>query len=81
MIVAMGRIRIDNAIPWHIPADLRCFRAKTMGKPVRVGRRTRESIGKPLAGRFDIVVTSDRDWCHPGVAVAASLEAALAIAG
>jgi dihydrofolate reductase len=83
MIVALGRNRvigIDNAMPWHIPADLRYFRAKTMGKPVLMGRRTLESIGQPLPGRFNIVVTRDPGWRHPGVTVAASLEDGVAAA-
>ena len=83
MIVALGRNRvigIDNVMPWHIPADLRYFRAKTMGRPVLMGRRTLESIGKPLPGRFNIVVTRDAGWRHPGVTVAASLEDGLTAA-
>jgi dihydrofolate reductase len=83
MIVALGRNRvigIDNVMPWHIPDDLRYFRARTMGKPVVMGRRTLESIGGPLPGRFNIVVTRDECWRHPGVTVAATLEGALAAA-
>lgn len=83
MIAAMGRNRvigIDNAMPWHIPADLQHFRAKTMGKPVLMGRRTLEAIGKPLPGRYTIVLTRDPAWRHDGVTVTTDVEEALAAA-
>ena len=53
-----GVIGRDNQLPWHLPADLKFFRATTMGKPIIMGRRTWESIGKPLPGRDMVVVTS-----------------------
>lgn len=83
-IAAMSRNRVigvDNAIPWHIPADLKQFKARTMGKPVIMGRRTFESIivalGKPMPGRHSIVV-SRGDYQFPGVNTHATFEAALA---
>ena len=63
MIVAAAEndvIGRDNALPWRLPEDLRYFRRVTMGKPVIMGRRTFESIGRPLPGRCNIVVTGDR---------------------
>jgi dihydrofolate reductase len=56
-LAANGVIGRDNALPWHIPADLRRFKALTMGKPVIMGRRTFESIGRPLPGRLNIVMS------------------------
>ena len=64
-----------NALPWHLPADLAHFKRITMGKPVLMGRRTWESIGKPLPGRLNLVMTrSAIDW--PGVVRVASLDEA-----
>lgn len=80
LIVAMARNRVigrDNALPWHLPEDLKYFKAVTMGKPILMGRKTFESIGRPLPGRLNIVITRDPGWQHPGVAVASSLEHAL----
>ena len=60
VIAAVARNRVigaDNRLPWHLPADLRRFRALTWGKPIVMGRRTHESIGRPLPGRRNIVVT------------------------
>ena len=62
MIAAMANNRIigkDNQMPWHMPADLKHFKAITLGKPVIMGRKTYESIGKALPGRLNIVVTRD----------------------
>lgn len=70
----------DNGMPWKLSADLRRFKADTMGKPVVMGRRTFESMGKPLAGRFNIVVTRDRDRRIEGVEAVHSLDDALALA-
>jgi dihydrofolate reductase len=71
LIAAMGRNRVigrAGALPWRLPADLRHFRALTIGKPVLMGRKTFESIGKPLPGRTNIVVTRrfgfHADGCH-----------------
>lgn len=69
-----------GAIPWHLPADLRHFRAITLGHPIIMGRRTFDSIGRPLPGRRNIVLSRDPHWTAPGVAVAADLDAALALA-
>jgi dihydrofolate reductase len=57
-----GTIGADNALPWHISSDLKNFKRLTTGKPVIMGRKTFESIGKPLKGRTNIVVTRQTDW-------------------
>jgi dihydrofolate reductase len=65
IIVAMGRDRTigkNNDLPWHLPNDLKYFRKKTMGKPIIMGRKTHESIGKALDGRLNVVVTRDRNY-------------------
>jgi len=83
MIVALGRNRvigIDNVMPWHIPTDLKYFKATTMGKPIVMGRKTLQSIGKPLPGRPNIIVTRDRSFSAEGATVVADLEEALAVA-
>jgi dihydrofolate reductase len=72
-----GVIGRDNAMPWRLKSDLRHFRARTMGKPVVMGRKTYDSIGKPLAGRTNIVVSRDAGFLAPGVVVAPSIESAL----
>ena len=62
LIAALARNRVigrDNRLPWHLPADLRFFRQATMGKPLLMGRRTGESIGRPLPGRRMIVLSRD----------------------
>jgi len=73
---AIGR---NNELPWHLPQDLKYFKSVTLGKPVIMGRKTFESIGKPLPGRTNIVVTRQKDWQFAGVLVAESVEAALEI--
>ena len=73
-----GVIGLRNRMPWHLPEDLKRFRRLTLGHAVIMGRRTFESIGKPLAGRNNIVVTHSPDWARPGCHAAHSLEAALA---
>jgi dihydrofolate reductase len=75
-----GVIGQDGGLPWRLKSDLRNFRALTMGKPVVMGRRTYLSIGKPLAGRTNIVVSRNRDFAAPGVVVAPGIAAALAAA-
>jgi dihydrofolate reductase len=75
-----GVIGRDNALPWRIKSDMQHFRAMTMGKPVVMGRKTFASIGKPLKDRTNIVISRNPDYAAPGVAVAPSLEAALATA-
>ena len=79
MIVAMARGRVigyQNAMPWHLPADLRHFKTTTWGKPMVMGRKTFDSLGKPLPGRRHIVLTRQPDWSVPGVTVVDSLPAA-----
>ena len=73
-----GVIGHRNRMPWHLPEDLRRFRQLTLGHAVIMGRRTFESIGKPLAGRNNIVVTRSPDWTRAGCHAAHSLETALA---
>ena len=68
----------DNALPWRLPADLQHFKATTMGKPVLMGRKTFDSIGRPLPGRVNLVLTRDVHWQAPGIVVAHSIEDALA---
>ena len=84
LVVAMARNRVigrDNALPWRLPADLAHFKRVTMGHPVVMGRRTYESIGRPLPGRKNIVVSRNPDFTAPGVTVVPSLEAAWKAAG
>jgi dihydrofolate reductase len=76
-----GVIGRDNALPWHLPADLRHFKRLTVGKPVVMGRRTFDSIGKPLPGRHNIVLTRDPTWRADGVTVVSNLAEAIAAAG
>lgn len=76
-----GVIGRDGALPWHLPRDLAHFRALTLGKPVIMGRRTFEAIGRPLPGRHNIVLTRSATWQQPGVERASGIQAALAIAG
>jgi dihydrofolate reductase len=81
LIVAMAKNRAigkDNALPWHIPEDLKRFKALTMGHPIIMGRKTFDSIGRPLPGRRNIVISRNRTLAIPGVDVAGSLEEALA---
>jgi dihydrofolate reductase len=84
LIAALARNRVigrDNRLPWHLPADLRFFKQTTMGKPLLMGRRTWESIGRPLPGRRMIVLSRDPDYQAPGGAVARSLDEAVERAG
>ena len=76
-----GVIGRDNKLPWHIPADLRHFKAITKGKPMIMGRRTFESLPGLLPGRRHIVLTRDRDWRADGAEVAYDVVEALALAG
>jgi dihydrofolate reductase len=78
---ANGTIGRDGALPWHIPADLKRFKALTMGKPMIMGRKTFESFPRPLPGRRHIVLTRDRGWSSEDAEVAHSMEEALALAG
>jgi dihydrofolate reductase len=68
----------DNALPWHLPADLAHFKRVTMGKPILMGRRTFQSIGKPLPGRRNLVLTRGA-FSAPGVETVHSVEQALAL--
>ena len=84
IVVAMAENRVignANRLPWHLPADLRHFRQVTIGKPVLMGRKTHESIGRPLPERTNIVVTRDRSYEAPGCIVVHSIESALKAAG
>jgi len=79
LVVAVARngvIGRDNALPWRLPAELAHFKRVTMGHPIVMGRRTYESIGKPLPGRKNIVVTHNRAFEAPGCTVVTSLEEA-----
>ena len=71
----------DGKLPWHLPADLKRFKAQTIGRPMIMGRKTFESFPSPLPGRRHIVLTRDRDWRAEGAEVAHSVEEALALAG
>jgi dihydrofolate reductase len=75
-----GVIGHNNTMPWHIRSDLKRFKALTIGKPVVMGRKTYLSIGKPLPGRTNIVVTRDKSFSAPGTVVVNSIEAAMAAA-
>ena len=74
-----GVIGRDGGLPWHIPEDLKRFKARTMGKPMIMGRRTFEGFAKPLPGRRHIVLTRDIGWSRAGAEVAHSIEDALAL--
>jgi dihydrofolate reductase len=76
-----GVIGKDNALPWRLPEDLKHFKAITFGHPVVMGRKTFESIGRPLPGRLNLVVSRNPDYRPEGVTVAASLESAIQKAG
>ncbi|MDM5131514.1 type 3 dihydrofolate reductase [Aeromonas piscicola] len=82
MIAAMAHDRViglDNQMPWHLPADLAHFKRVTLGKPVLMGRKTFESIGRPLPGRRNLVISRNPDYQADGVEVVDSVEAALAL--
>ena len=84
LIAAMADNRVighENRLPWHLPADLQHFKAITLGKPVLMGRKTWESIGRPLPGRTNIVITRDTGYVAEGCVVAHSLEEAVRAAG
>lgn len=76
-----GAIGRDNGLPWHLPEDLKRFKRLTMGKPIVMGRKTYESIGKPLPGRQNIVVTRDRGYRADGITVVHDVDGALRAAG
>ena len=84
LVAAMARNRVigrDGGMPWHLPADLKHFKAVTMGCPIVMGRRTFESIGRPLPGRSNIVVSRSRPELPDGVMLAGSLDEAIDQAG
>ncbi|AKU13087.1 dihydrofolate reductase [Azoarcus sp. CIB] len=84
LIAAVARnwvIGRNNALPWRLKADLAHFKATTVGHPVLMGRKTWESLGRPLPGRRNLVVTRDSAYAASGAEVFASLDAALAAAG
>jgi dihydrofolate reductase len=80
MVVAMSQNRVigkNNQLPWHLPADLKHFKHLTMGHPIIMGRKTYESIGKPLPGRDNIILTRDASFEAPGCIVVTSINEAL----
>lgn len=80
LIVAMDANRLigaDNGLPWHLPADLAFFKRVTLGKPVLMGRKTQQSIGRPLPGRRNIVISRDPAFRAEGCELAAGLDQAL----
>ena len=79
-IAANGVIGRDGGLPWRLSSDLRRFKADTMGKPIVMGRKTWASIGRPLPGRLNIVVTRDRGFQAEGAEIAGSLEEAITLA-
>lgn len=82
LIVAAAQNNVigrDNQLPWHLPQDLKYFKATTLGKPIIMGRKTFESIGRPLPGRTNIVISRQSDWRAPGVVVAQTIEQAIAL--
>jgi dihydrofolate reductase len=80
LVAALSRNQVigrDNALPWHLPADLKRFKAITLGKPIIMGRKTYDSIGRPLPGRQNIVISRNPDFKADGVTVVESLDAAV----
>ncbi len=83
IIAAMARNRaigLDGEMPWHLPAELKHFKESTMGKPIVMGRKTWESIGRVLPGRQNIVVTRNPSFQAPGCTLARSLDQAMDLA-
>ncbi len=80
IVVAMDRQRtigVDGGLPWHLPEDLKYFKRITMGKPIIMGRKTHDSIGRPLPGRENIVVTANPAYRAEGCTAVHSVEQAL----
>lgn len=80
IIAAMANKRVigkNNDMPWHLPADLDHFKKVTMGKPVVMGRKTYESIGRPLPGRTNVIISRNPEYCIEGCEHASSLEEAI----
>jgi dihydrofolate reductase len=83
IVVAMDRhhgIGVNNALPWHLPEDLAHFKRTTSGHPIIMGRKTFDSIGRPLPNRRNIVITRNPAWRHDGVDAVTSLDAAIGLA-
>lgn len=83
IVVAVSENQVigkDNQLLWHLPNDMKFFKNTTWGMPVIMGRKTYESLGKPLTGRTNIVVTTNTEWSAPGTIAVNSLEAALTAA-
>lgn len=84
IVVAIDRQRgigVNNTLPWHLPEDLAHFKKTTSGHPIIMGRKTFDSIGRPLPNRRNIVITRNPGWKHDGVDAVPSLNAAIASAG
>ena len=80
LIAALGENRVigvDNCMPWHLPGDFKYFKATTLGKPIIMGRKTWDSLGRPLPGRLNIVVSRQAGSVLEGAEVYPSLEAAV----
>ena len=83
IVVAMGENRVigrDGGLPWHIPGDLKLFKKITMGKPIIMGRKTWESLGRPLPGRPHVVITRDTNYKAAGAYVVHDIDKALSVA-
>lgn len=83
MIAAMGKNRViglDNKMPWHLPADLQWFKKVTLGSPIIMGRKTYDSIGRPLPGRLNIILSRNKNLKIEGCSVVNSLDAAIQLA-
>jgi len=80
-IARNGVIGLDNTLPWHLPEDLKRFRALTMGHHIIMGRKTYESLGRLLPGRTTVIVSRNPDYAVPGAIVAGSLQQALQACG
>ena len=81
LIAALGENRVigvDNSMPWHLPGDFKYFKATTLGKPIIMGRKTWDSLGRPLPGRLNLVVSRQTDLQLEGAEVFASLQDAIA---
>ena len=84
LIVALDKNRViglNNSMPWHLPGELQYFKEMTMGKPIIMGRKTFESIGRPLPGRRNIVISRNPEYDAEGIELALSLDEAIKIAG
>lgn len=83
IVVAQSKNRVigkENQLPWHLPKDLQYFKKVTIGKPIIMGRKTYESIGRPLPGRANIVISTNKHYEAEGITVVSSLTAAIELA-